>query len=115
MHRLWNIQVLLISLLVLAPAAGYALADSTAQIRRVCESNWPDLAREQRECRKLQSAAADRLLMRIEAVPESSLDYSLAKSCIERAKVEQPSIVDWVKALSCFKNRSREPGATENP
>jgi len=112
-RKIWISQVLLISLLGSALAADSARADSATQIRLVCESNWPDLEREQRECRKVQFAAADRLLMRIEAAPEISLEFSLAKSCIERAKVKQPSMVDWVKALTCFKNRTREPGATE--
>lgn len=98
-------MILMIVWIGTAPLAGAVSADSAAQIQHVCNKKHPKDPDAQQKCRGLQTAAATKLLMRIEAESETSLEFAIASSCIERARVKQPAMVDWSKALACFKSR----------
>ncbi len=81
-------------------------ADTGQQIQILCATNWPKQPEQQRECTQRQTAAADELLKLIEGASQSSIEFAIAKSCIERAKIRRPSTIDWAQALTCFENRS---------
>lgn len=94
-----------VALLGIVLSAGSVSAESAKQIQILCASNWPENPEEQRLCRERQTAAADELLDRIEASSETSLEFAIAKACIERGKIRPPSTIHWTKALTCFENR----------
>ena len=100
--------VLVVVLLGIAPAAGRAAADSAAQIDLVCANIWPKMPKARLNCREQQTAAANELLMRIEAASVTSPEFAIANTCIERSKVKSPAMIDWSKALECFQRRFDE-------
>lgn len=53
-------------------------------------------------------------MKQIEAAPSSSLEFAIARACIERATVLQPATIDWAKAKLCFDRRS-SAHATPDP
>jgi hypothetical protein len=105
MKNNWKSVVCLAVLISVARAPGVAWADSQSRIRFVCTKKFPKEPDEQRKCQGLQNAAATKLMMAIEGVSETSLEFAVANSCIERAKVRQPATIDWSKALACFQSR----------
>jgi hypothetical protein len=105
----------LIGLLGIVLCASSAAANTRQQIQFLCATNWPKQPELQRECTERQIGAADELLKRIESASQSSIEFAIAKSCIERAKIRQPSTIDWTQALTCFKNRSSGPPAAAEP
>jgi hypothetical protein len=98
----------MVVLLGIAPAADRAAADSAAQINLVCANIWPKVPKARVNCREQQTAAANELLMRIEAASEATPEFVVANSCIERSKVKSPAMIDWSKALECFQRRFDE-------
>ena len=102
----WKSVMCLAVLISVARAPGVAWADSQARIRFVCTKKFPNESDEQRKCQGLQNAAANKLMMALEGVSETSHEFNFANSCIERAKVRQPGTIDWSKALACFQSRN---------
>ncbi|MCP4036753.1 MAG: hypothetical protein GY733_07445 [bacterium] len=100
-----RIRSVCLVMLLLAITSPPVLADNASEIRAICASNWPDDAKQQRLCVQRQHAAAGELVSSIEAAKPGSREYDTAKECIERAKVEQPSRIDWTQALHCFNSR----------
>lgn len=102
-----GLSVLLIMLaggaLSIAPPA---LADLEATAQVVCAKNWPQDTARQATCREQQKVSGLALMKQIEAAPNTSLDFAIAKACIERATVAQPATIDWAKAKLCFDRRS---------
>jgi len=86
--------------------AASGAADNAAEIEAFCTSNWPNDVEQQRLCQDRQHAAAREIISGVEAARKGSRVYTVAQTCIERAKVKQPARIDWMKALNCFKNRS---------
>jgi hypothetical protein len=75
------------------------------QIQLLCGTNWPKQIQEYHACVERNSASADELVKRIEGADENSIEFAIAKSCIERATIRKPAMIDWNKALTCYKNR----------
>jgi hypothetical protein len=106
---------ILIGLLGIVLSASSVAANTRQQIQFLCATNWPKQPELQRECTERQIGAADELLKRIESASQTSIEFAIAKSCIERAKIRQPSTIDWSQALTCFKNRSSGTAAAAEP
>jgi hypothetical protein len=106
---------ILIGLLGIVLSASSVAANTRQQIQFLCATNWPKQPEQQRECTQRQIAAADELLKRIESASQTSIEFAIAKSCIERAKIRQPLTIDWTQALTCFKNRSSGMAAADEP
>ena len=104
-----------IVLLGIIASAGSATANTKEQIRIVCTTNWPEQPEQQRLCAERHVAAADELMKRIEGVQQSSLEFAIAKSCIERAKIKPPSMIDWTQALTCYNKRTSGMAPADQP
>ena len=105
----------MVALLGLASIAGRAPQVGVELTRQLCAKKLPKQPEAQQKCRKVQTAAATRLLILIEAAPGTSLEFAIAKTCIERAKISHPSMIDWTQALTCYETRLAKSVPTEDP
>jgi hypothetical protein len=104
-----------IGLLGVVLCAGTVTANSAKQIKSMCKTNWPKQREEQRLCKQRHAAAADDLMKRIEAASNTSIEFAIAKTCIERATDKPPSTIDWVRALTCYENRLESMATADDP
>lgn len=104
-----------IALLGMVLSGGSVAADTLQQIQILCATNWPKQPERMRVCVERHTAAADDLMRRIEAASQTSVEFAIAKSCIERAKIKPPSTIDWTQALTCFENRYATVAPSDEP
>ena len=103
--------------------AGTAAANNRQKILLLCESEWPKQAEQRRACEERQTTSAETLLKRIEGASDTSIEFAIAKSCIERAKSKPQSkmaskttaTIDWDQALTCFEKRDSAIAPSDTP
>jgi hypothetical protein len=95
--------------------AGNVASNTLRQIQILCATHWPKQPERMRVCVERHTAAADDLLRRIEAATQTSIEFAIGRSCIERAKIRPPSTIDWIQALTCFESRYATVAPSDDP
>lgn len=99
---------MVVSLLSVLLLGGGAYANGESSIHKICVWRWPKNEKAQQLCQKSQSASASELMREIENEVEGSAAFLFAKACIEKSRLLPPQGIDWVQALSCFRDRLGE-------
>jgi|GEM_PF-2503427 hypothetical protein len=84
---------------------GGAYASGESSIQKICDRRWPTNDKAQQLCQESQSASASEFMREIESEVEGSAAFLFAKVCIEKFRLLPPQGIDWVQALSCFRER----------
>jgi hypothetical protein len=87
---------------------GSAYATGESSIQKICDWRWSTNDKAQQLCQESQSAAASELMRAIEHEVEGAAVFLFAKACIEKFRLLPPEGIDWVQALSCFRDRLGE-------